>query len=474
MKKNTILNNILVEKLVFWGKWFARLQHENPDLSGKTVFISGGVLPQSVVNVRVLKSRKDYIEGQAVEIVKKSPLETQHPQNPYGIQPGCGRVNIPYEHQLDIKSGQISESLFHIRKLQENIDISPILSSPLMDGYRNKIEWSFGKFISGKYDRNEHFNVWFHKQGEFSKIEDYDGTILISEKLNAIYQDIKIFAKQSGLPVYDQFTGEGFWRHLVMREGFFTGEIMLILSFFPHFPEAQNLDFLKKYFGKLTEKYPEIASVYFSHNDSKADVALGRLECIFGKEYITETLLGLEFRISPKSFFQTNSHGAEVLYQNILDLVPAEKLQDAHVLDLYGGTGTIGMLFAKQAKKVTSVELVESASKDGEQNAHNNDLKNIDFVCDKTENFLKTFVKNKEKADILIIDPPRSGMHPDALASILGFDAEYFLYVSCNPATLSRDLSKILQESTYRIEKMIPVDMFPHTHHIETIVLLKK
>jgi len=259
-----------------------------------------------------------------------------------------------------------------------------------------------------------------------------------------------------------------------MREWFFTNEIMLILSFFPHFPEAQNLDFLREYFQKLTEKYPEIASIFLSHNDSKADVALGKLECIAGKEYITEKLLGLEFCISPKSFFQTNSHGAEILYQNILDLVPQKELQNAHVLDLYSGTGTIGMLFAKYAKYVTSVELVESASKDGEKNAQNNHLTNIDFVCDKTENFLKKYVEKGEKADILIIDPPRSGMHPDALKSILQFESEYFIYVSCNPATLSRDLWAILQESSYRIKKVIPVDMFPHTHHIETIVLLKK
>jgi len=474
MKKNTILKNITVEKLVFGGKWFAKLQHENPDLHGKTVFISGGVLPKSLVHVRVVKSRKDYIEGQVVEILEKSPLEYEHPHNPYGIQPGCGRVNIPYSEQLKIKAGQIEESLFHIRKLQENIEISPIVPSPMVDGYRNKIEWSFGKFISGKHNRNEHFNVWFHKQGEFSKIEDYDGTILISEKLNAIYQDIKTFAKESSFPVYDQFTGEGFWRHLVMREGFFSGEIMLIVSFFPHFPWAKNLDFLKQYFQELAKKFPEITSIFFSHNDSKADVAIGKLELVHGKEYITEKLLNLEFCISPKSFFQTNSHGAETLYTNILECVPPEKLSHAKVLDLYGGTGTIGMIFAKYAQHVTSVELVESASKDGEKNAQNNDLTNIDFVCDKTENFLKEYLKNGEKADILIIDPPRSGMHPDALKSILQFESEYFIYVSCNPATLSRDLWVILQESKYRIQKVIPVDMFPHTHHIETIVLLRK
>jgi len=474
MKKNTILENILVEKLVFWGKWFAKLSSQNPDLQGKTIFISGGVLPESVVNVRVLKSRKDYIETQVTEIIKRSPLEQSHPNNPYGIQPGCGRVNIPYEHQLQIKSEQIKESFFHIKKLQSDFQIDPICPSPLIDWYRNKIEWSFGKFISLKYKKEEHFNVGFHKQGEFSKIEDYNGTILISEKLNSIYQDIKNFAKQSGFDVYDQFTGKGFWRHLVMREWFFSWEIMLILSFFPHFPWAEDTTFLRKYFETLTQKFPEITSIFLSHNDAKADIAIGRLECIHGQEYITEKLLWLEFRISPKSFFQTNSQGAETLYENILNLVPQENLKNAHVLDLYWWTGTIWMVFTKYAKHVTSVELVESASVDGEENAKRNHIHNIDFVCNSTENFLKEYKKNQQQVDIVIIDPPRSGMHPDALKSILQFEAKYFIYVSCNPATLSRDLSKILQESMYRIQKVIPVDMFPHTHHIETIVLLQK
>lgn len=619
MKKNEILQNIFVEKLVFGGKWFAKLKSENKDLNGKTIFISGWVIPWSIVNVRVLKSRKDYIEAQYQEIIQKSPIEKAHPNNIYGMQAGCGWVNIPYEEQLKIKTWQVEESLFHIRKLQPELNILPIVASPLVDNYRNKIEFSFWKFISQKLGKNEHFNVWFHKQWEFSKIEDFDGTILISELANTIYKEIKDFAKKSGYPVYDQFNQEWFFRHIVIRQAFFTNQIMIIFwvnhNYIPHptplltwegiknekvnnnvfdnyynSPEyiknlakelrknltkwedflwkilrnrnfmnvkfrrqhpfwryiadfytnelwlvieldgqihenqkeydklrdeiiknywvevirikneelndlesllnklktiisprlegeglgVRSLDFIKNFFLNLAKKYPEITSVYLSLNDSKADTAIWELQLIYGKEYIEEKLLGLTFNISPKSFFQTNSYGAEKLYSEVLAQVDTETLKDYTVLDLYGGTGTIGMVFAPHAKKVISVELVKDASEDGKENALKNSLKNMDFVNAKVEEFLDDYLKKWETADLLIIDPPRAGMHPDALPNILKFKTKNIIYVSCNPATLSRDLAYILQNSDYKIVQVIPVDMFPHTPHIETIVKLEK
>lgn len=474
MKKNEILKNITVEKLVFGGKWFARLKSENKDIDGKAIFISGWVIPGSIINVRVLKSRKDFIEAQAQETIQKSPIEKLHPNNIYGMQAGCGWVNIPYEEQLKIKAWQIEESLFHTKKLQPDFEISPIVASPLVDNYRNKIEFSFWKFISAKHEKNEHFNVWFHKQWEFSKIEDFDGTILISELANKIYKEIKDFAKNSWFPVYDQFNGEWFFRHIVIREAFFTKQIMIIFSINHTFPEIENLDFVKDFFQELAKKYPEIASIYLSLNNSKADVAIWELELIYGKKYIEEKLLGLTFNISPKSFFQTNSYGAEKLYSEVLSQVDANSLKDFTVLDLYGWTGTIWMVFAPHAKKVVSVELVKDASEDGKENAWKNNITNMDFVNAKVEVFLDDYIKSWEKADLLIIDPPRAGMHPDALPNILNFKTKNIIYVSCNPATLARDLAYILQNSDYKITKVTPVDMFPHTSHIETIVTLER
>lgn len=474
MKKNQIIPNILVEKLVFGWKWFARLKSDNKDIDGKAIFISGWVIPWSIVNLRVLKSRKDYIEAQCQEVVKKSPIEKTHPNNIYGMQAWCGWVNIPYEEQLKIKQQQIEESMFHIKKLQNNFIINHIIPSPLTDGYRNKIEFSFWKYISEKENKNEQFNLWFHKQWEFSKIEDFDWTILISNTANYIYKEIKDFTKRSWYPVYDQLNQEWFFRHIVLRQAFFTNQIMIIFWINHKFPWVKTLDFLKDFFENLAKKHPEIASIFLSLNDSKADIAIWELKLIYGKEYIEEKLLWLTFNISPKSFFQTNSYWAEKLYWKVLSQVDEKSLKDYTILDLYGWTWTIGMIFAPHCKKVISVEIIKDASEDGKSNALKNGIKNMDFVNAKVEEFLDDYLKSWKKAELLIIDPPRAGMHPDALPNILKFKTKNIIYVSCNPATLSRDLAYILQNSDYKIVEVTPVDMFPHTPHIEIIVKLER
>ncbi len=278
MKKNEILENVLVEKLVFWWKWFARLKSQNKDIDWKAIFISWWVIPWSIVNLRILKSRKDYIESQCLEVVKKSPIEKTHPKNIYWEQAGCMWINIPYEEQLKIKSSQIEESLFHIKKIQNDFEIDKIVPSPLVDWYRNKIEFSFWKFISEKLWKSEHFNLWFHKQWEFSKIEDFDWTLLISDLANKIYFDIKTFAKTSEIPIYDQFDQKWFFRHIVIRQAFFTNQIMIIFSINHKYELVKDLNFIKDFFNDLAKKYSEISSVYLSLNDSKADVAIWELE----------------------------------------------------------------------------------------------------------------------------------------------------------------------------------------------------
>jgi len=489
MRKWDVLENILVEKLVFWWKGFARLKSDNPDIDWKAIFITGGAIPDSIVNLRVLKKKKDFIETQILEIVKKSPIEKQHPTNQYGMSWGWKWINIPYEEQLKIKENQVKESLFHIEKLQEHIPFEVIEPSPIIDWYRNKVEFSFWKFISAKYDMEQHFNVWFHKQWEFSKIEDFDGCPLIDEFQNIVFKEVKDFAKQSWLPVYDSMRQTGFFRHLMIRKTHFTNQMMLILGFNDAF--SDNLDNeisqIETFFKELGEKYPEIKSIYLSYNSNKADIAIWDLELIYWKEYITEELHWLHFNISPKSFFQTNSSGAEKLYSMVTDYITPpptgtslekgrfKSLSEQVVLDLYGGTGTIGMIFSKAgAKEVYSVEMVKSASEDGKKNAQLNKLENINFVCAKVEDFLWNYLDEWKKADLLVIDPPRVWMHPNALPNILKFDVKQIIYVSCNPATLARDLDFIMKNSTYKIEKVWAMDMFPDTSHIETVVSLIK
>ncbi|NUJ97912.1 23S rRNA (uracil(1939)-C(5))-methyltransferase RlmD [Candidatus Gracilibacteria bacterium] len=473
MKKGEILENIEVEKLVFGGKGFAR--HSD----GKVIFITGGAIPGSMVNLRIIKKRKDFYETQITEIIKKSPIET----GKYAIFPGAPWINIDYQEQLKIKDNQIKEAFFHILKLSPEIpgtkglNFLPIVGAENIFGYRNKIEFSFGKYISHREKREEHFNAGFHKQGEFSKILDYDSCDLIDDESNAIYKEIKDFAKTSGLPVYDQKTQEGFWRHLIIRKTYFTEQIMIILSFYDNFFEDKKerediIQKIKNFFAELQKKYLHISSIYLSYNNNKADIAIDRLELINGKEVITEKLLNLEFDIGPKSFFQTNSLGAEKLYSLVRDFAKKELYQNGITLDLYAGTGTIGMIFADISKEVYSVEMVEEASKNGEENAKKNEIQNMIFINKKVEDFLDAYINDGKKADILIIDPPRAGMHPSTLPHLLTFNTKQILYVSCNPATLVRDLEYILKNSSYKIEKIQAVDMFPHTHHIETIVSL--
>lgn len=469
MKKWEVFENILVEKLVFWGKGFARVD-------GKVVFITGWAIPWSRVNLRILKKRKDFFETQITEVLQKSPIET----GSYELFPGAPWINIDYQEQLKIKQTQIEESFFHIRKYQEHIDFLPIIGAPDIFGYRNKIEFSFGKYISHREEKFEDFNIGFHARGDFSRVEDYSECLLIDAEQNQIYQRVREYTKSSGLPVYDAKTQVGFWRHLLIRKTYFTSQTLLVFSFFPSYFEDEGekekaLENLTWFCKKLSSDFPSLSSIYFSYNNNKADILIGeKMQLIYGEATVTEKLLGLDFDISPQSFFQTNSRGAEILYWVVRDFVHSDTFSTATILDLYAGTGTIGMILASKAEKVISVELIPEASKNGEENAKKNHISHIEFVNEKVEDFLKQYLQDGMKADLLVIDPPRAGMHPDTLPSVLKFGTQQILYVSCNPATLARDLQYILENSDYKLEKVQAVDMFPHTHHIETVVSLIK
>ncbi len=468
MKKIQTFENVLVEKLVFGGKGFARVDW-------KVVFITGWAVPGARVNLRVLKKRKDFSETQITEILEKSPLET----GSFPLFVGAPWLNIAYESQLEIKQKQIEESFFHIRKYQEHINFLPIIAAPEIYGYRNKIEFSFGKYISHREEIFQNFNVGFHKQGEFSKVEDYESCILIDEEQNKLYKRIKDYAKNSGIPVYDQKMWTGFWRHLMIRKMYFSWEILVVLSVYPKYFENSSdsqkvFEDIKYFLTSLSQEFSTLHSVYLSHNGNIADTLIGDLELVYGESVIHETLLGLTFDIGPQSFFQTNSRGAELLYSCVKDFAHIASFKTGTVLDLYAGTGTIGMIFSDISQEVVSVELVKEASENGAKNAVKNGITNMKFVNAKVEEFLEGYLKEGYTADLLIIDPPRAGMHPSTLPSVLKFNTEQILYVSCNPATLARDLQYILENSNYQIEKVQAVDMFPHTHHIETVVSLIK
>lgn len=270
-------------------------------------------------------------------------------------------------------------------------EFHPIVPSPEIYGYRNKVEFSFGKYISEKEGIHDDFRFGFHAQGQFDRIINCDFCVLADDEINAIFREMNTYSRASGLPTYDPKVNVGFWRHFVVRKAHFTGEIMLILSVNHEF-EGYNRKYegdILVFAGKLMEQFPHITSVYLLKNSGRADIVTGEAILMKGKPTITENLLGKTFEINPKSFFQTNSLGAEKLYTVVRDLM---KTKGGTLLDLYAGTGTIGILLADRFEHVYSVELVAEASKDGAKNALKNGVTNITFINEKTEKFLPRFI----------------------------------------------------------------------------------
>ncbi len=473
MPKNQILENITIEKLIFWWKWLGVA----PD--GRKVIITGGCIPQSIVNVRVLKERKSHYEGQELEVVKKSPLEVPL-QEWHQLYGWAKWLTIGYEDQLKIKEWQIKEAFHHLRDYTTETIWHPIIASPQIYGYRNKVEFSWGKYISEREWVHDDFRFGFHAQGQFDRIIDCAYCALADEEINDIFHTVDTLSRSSWFPTYDPKTAEGFWRHLVVRKAREKWGIMLIFSVNSVYEWKEKIDFFTKMVQQLIEKFSNIASIFFLENTGRADIVQWNPILLFGKPSIAETLLGLTFEIQPKSFFQVNTLGAEKLYTQAIDFI---RNKWGVLLDLYAGTGTIGILLAKYFERVYSVEMVESASADGEKNSDRNGITNVEFICKKTEVFAQEFKEAWKKADTIVIDPPRDGMHPSTLPSLLAFGAREIIYVSCNPATLTRDLEVLVGKTRdekmenilkYRITDVVPVDMFPHTHHIETIVRLEK
>ena len=483
MPKNEILKNIIIDKLIFGGKWLGIA----PD--GRKVIISWWCIPGSIVNIRILKERKSHYEWQQLDIVKKSPIEIPLPEG-FQMYGWAKWLTISYPDQLRIKSEQVREAFHYLRDFTCDTQWHPIIPSPEIYGYRNKVEFSWGKYISAREWVHDEFRFGFHAQGQFDRIEDCTYCALADPETNSIFQSVNTLSRASGFSTYDPKTGEGFWRHLVIRRGKPEGEVMLIFSVNGLYAEKSGdiKIFFTKMVQQLTEKFGNIVSIYFLENIGRADIVTGNPILLFGKPSISAELLGLTFDIQPKSFFQVNTLWAEKLYT-----VASEFIQQKWwvLLDLYAGTGTIGILLSPYFSRVYSVELVESASVDGARNAVQNAVQNVEFIQARVEKFAEEFAKAGSKADTIVLDPPRDGLHPDAIPYILSFAAQEIIYVSCNPATLSRDLEMFVgkkkegteednkidpqkQLHTYRITDITPVDMFPHTHHIETVIRLER
>ena len=434
------------------------------------VFVDGGV-PGDIVDLQIIKKRKRHAEGLIVKMVKPSEMRVEPFCRHFGVCGGCKWQSIPYEKQLEYKQQQVEDQLVRIGHL-DIPEISPILGSQLTERYRNKLEFTFSpkRWLEKKDMNNPEITdmnaLGFHIPGRFDKILDIEECCLQAEPSNAIRLAIKKFALENEYPFYDIRTHEGYLRNIIIRTST-TGEIMLIVIFASRDDEKQN-----RLLQFVANTFPEITSLMYVINDKLND-SVGDLDVhlFSGRDHIYEEMDGLRFKIGGKSFFQTNSLQARTLYNTVREF--AELKPEDVVYDLYTGTGTIALYVARSCAKVVGVEYVEEAIADARINAEVNNINNSTFYAGDMKDVLnQDFIKSNGTPDVIILDPPRAGIHPDVAQTILNAAPRRIVYVSCNPATQARDLA--LLNEKYRITRVQPVDMFPHTQHVENVVRLEK
>lgn len=422
-------------------------------------------LPGQKISFVVNKIRKDKCEGQLVEVFAKSPLETAEPKCiHFGPCGGCTYQTLPYETQLEIKEEQVKNLLDEVCS---GYRFEGIKGSPRQWGYRNKMEFAFGD-----EEKGGPLALGLHKKGSFYDILTTDHCQIVDADYNKILSNVLEYFTGLGLNFYKKMTHVGYLRHLLIRKAAKTGEILINLVTSTQWDheelEAEVIEEFKNRLLKLNLN-GSIAGILHSYNDSKADVVQSdRTDILYGRDYIYEELLGLKFKISTFSFFQTNSLGAEVLYDTVRDFIGDTR--DKYIFDLYSGTGTIAQILAPVAKKVIGVEIVEEAVMAARENAALNGLDNCEFIAG---DVLKVIDTINDKPDLIVLDPPRDGIHPKALEKIIDFGVDRMVYVSCKPTSLARDLL-ILQKRGYMAERVCCVDMFPNTPHVETVVLMSK
>lgn len=437
---------------------------------GKTVLVSNAV-PGDIVNVQVVKSKKNYFEAKIVSFLKYSDDRVEPKCMHFGVCGGCKWQNLSYDKQLEYKEKEVYGNLTRIGKI-EDFSYLPICSSKEQYNYRNKMEFSFSNArwltleeIQSGNEIQEKDALGFHIPQQWSKVLDLKECFLQAEPSNTIRNKVKKFALEQGMEFYDIKEQKGFLRTLMIRSNS-KNEILILVQFFKEIKEQREaiLSFIK-------EEFPEVKTVMYAinpkGNDSIYDLDV-QVYC--GDGYITEEIEGLKFKIGPKSFFQTNYNQAVNLYEITRDF--AELNGDEIVYDLYTGTGTIAQFVSRKAKKVIGVEAVPEAIEAAKKNAEYNEVTNCTFYCgDMKEIFTDEFISQNGRPDVIITDPPRDGMHKNVVETILRISPRKLVYVSCNSATQARDLE--LMRDKYEVIKVQAVDMFPQTHHVESVALLK-
>lgn len=458
MKKGQVYEGV-IESVEFPNKGIVNVSQED-----RRVIVKNGV-PGQKVRFSVNKVKKGKAEGRLLEVIEKAPQEIESACPHFGQCGGCTYQNLPYEEQVKLKESQVKAMM------DEAVDgdyiWEGVLESPVRSEYRNKMEFSFGdEYKDGP------LALGMHKRGSFHDIVNVCDCQIVDGDYRKILACTLECARKSGLPYYHRMRHDGYFRHLLVRKAVKTEEILIdIVTASEEGFDSKPKEFLDKWAAALQalELTGKIVGILHTKNDSLADIVKDEgTEVLFGQDYFYEELLGLKFKITPFSFFQTNSLGAEVLYEKAREYIG--DTNEKVVFDLYSGTGTIAQILAPVAKKVVGVEIVEEAVEAAKVNAKLNGLDNCTFWAG---DVLKVIDELGEVPDLIMLDPPRDGVNPKALMKILNFGVDRLVYIACKPTSLARDL-EMIQGRGYKVEKIACVDLFPNTVHVETVVLLSR
>jgi len=457
--KRGLQTEVEISDVAFGGRGLVRLD-------GMAVFVDQTV-PGDRAIIRIVRKKKNYAEARVIDLIQSSPDRIIAPCEYSGFCGGCKWQFLKYEQQLIYKRQHVLDSLEHIGRIKDTL-VHDTIPSELIFGYRNKMEFSCSDrrwllpHELGQADVDIGFALGLHVPGTFHKVIDTRECLLQPNLGNHLMDEVRTFIRSSDQPVYGLRSHIGYWRFLVLRHSVAHDRWMVNIV-----TAEDRRESVQPLADRLRDRYPKVVSIINNITSRKAGVAVGDVEyTLAGSDIISDKIDGFKFEISANSFFQTNTRGAALLFKIVEKYAGLSGSET--VLDLYSGTGTIPILLSEQSKAVTGIEIVESAVDDAEKNCRKNGISNCKFI---RGDIRKCLSQIEQRPDVLIIDPPRAGMHKDVVKQVLELGAGRLVYVSCNPATMARDLE--LMQETYHLEEVQPVDMFPHTYHVEAVGKLK-
>lgn len=438
---------------------FTDLSHDGAGVAkvnGYTLFVPGG-LPGEVAEVKIVKTKKGYGFGKLLHLIKTSEARVEPPCDIFDQCGGCQIQHLSRKGQGEFKQKLVVDALERLGGLRD-VKVHPVLTMDHPWNYRNKasvpVASHQGEFVAGFYQKRSHVII------------DMDHCLITNPTVDEVIQEVKRIAKDSGIEPYNEETHKGILRHIIVRIGKQTGEVMVVLV-----AKTDELPFRKRFIKELPEKFPQIKSIALNINKKRSNTIFGNeTRILWGRETITDTIGSIKFAISPRSFYQVNPDQTHVLYEKALEY--AELSGNETVMDAYCGIGTISLFLAQRAMKVYGVEIVPEAIEDARANAELNNLTNVEFEAGAAEEVIPNWYRKGIQADVVVVDPPRKGCDAELLQTILEMKPKRVVYVSCNPSTLARDL-RILEDGGYKTGEVQPVDMFPQTTHVECVTWLE-